>query len=197
MAAPVCSPDFLDLVLKSKLVEKDELDAFARNHPASSDSKEIARDLVKAGLLTSFQAKHLAAGRYRGLVLGQYRLLDQIGKGGTGVVFLAEHRRLKRRAAIKVLPGGRTTEKETLERFYREARAVALLDHDNIVRAHDINHEGNIHYLVMEYVEGESLQKYVEKRGAIPPREAAQLVVQVAQGLHHAHERGLIHRDIK
>jgi serine/threonine protein kinase len=112
------------------------------------------------------------------------------------VVFLAEHRRLRRRAAIKVLPTERSS-KESIERFYREARAVAALDHPNIIRAHDANHEGKCHYLVMEYVEGESLKDYVERRGALPPREASSYIVQVASGLQHAHERGLIHRDIK
>ncbi|MBI3410242.1 MAG: serine/threonine protein kinase [Planctomycetes bacterium] len=198
MAAPTTSPDFIAVLRKSHLIEKERLEAFLCAHPELSESpKEIAGELTKSGLLTSFQSKHLLAGRYRGLVLGQYRLMEQIGKGGTGVVFLAEHRSLKRRAAIKVLPVGRTTEKETLERFYREARAVAILDHDNIVRAFDINHEGNIHYLVMEYVEGESLQKYVEKNGAMPFPEACRMVIQVAQGLQHAHTCGLIHRDIK
>src|SRR5262245_27742534 len=173
MAAPATSPDFISVLRNSHLVEKEKLDAFLSAHPdLPEDAKHIAAALTKAGLLTLFQAKHLLAGRYRGLVLGQYRLIEQIGKGGTGFVFLAEHRSLKRRAAIKVLPVGRTTEKETLERFYREARAVAILDHDNIVRAFDINHDGNIHYLVMEYVEGESLQKYVEKHGAMPLQPA-------------------------
>ncbi len=152
--------------------------------------------MVQRGLISRFQAKHMLAGRHRGLILGQYKLIDQIGKGGSGVVFLAEHRQLRRRAAIKVLPTERSS-KESVERFYREARAVASLDHPNIIRAHDINQEGKVHYLVMEYVEGVSLKDYVERTGPLPPREAANYIMQVAAGLQHAHERGLIHRDIK
>ena len=160
------------------------------------DPEKLAGLMVQKGLITQFQARHMLAGRHRGLILGQYKLLDQIGKGGTGVVFLAKHLRLRRRAAIKVLPSDRSN-KESVERFYREARAVAALDHPNIIRAHDVNHEGKSHYLVMEFVAGQSLKEYVEIHGALPPWEATGYILQVAAGLRHPHERGLIHRDIK
>lgn len=197
MAAPVSTHDFVEVVRKSGLVDRDSWQVYLREHPVQfEEPKALAHQLVRDRMLTAFQAKHLLAGRHRGLILGQYRLLDQIGKGGTGVVFLAEHVKLRRRVALKVLPTDRSSQ-ETLERFYREARAVAALDHPNIVRAHDVNHEGKIHFLVMEYVEGHSLKTYVEEHGALPIQEAADYVVQVADGLQHAHERGLIHRDIK
>ncbi|MCI0640850.1 MAG: serine/threonine protein kinase [Gemmataceae bacterium] len=198
MASPVSASDFIGNVRKSGVVDTVTWDEYLRIHPALPNQPHLLADkLVREQLLTPFQAKHLLAGRHRGLVLGQYRLLDQIGKGGTGVVFLAEHRQLRRRVAIKVLPGEHTRDKETLQRFYREARAVAALDHPHIVQAYDVSNEGHIHYLVMEYVDGESLQTYVEKRGALPIREAAGYILQVARAMQHYHERGLVHRDIK
>lgn len=195
--APVSTNDFVAVIRRSGLIEEAAWDTYIRDHSLPGEPRELARQLVRDGLLTKFQAKHMLSGRHRGLVLGQYRLLDQIGKGGTGVVFLAEHGKLRRRVAIKVLPTDRTDHKEALERFYREARAVAALDHPNIIRAYDVNNEGKIHFLVMEYVDGQSLKDYIESRGALPPHEAAHYIGQAAAGLQHAHERGLIHRDIK
>ena len=197
MPAPVSTPDFVGLIRRSGLVNPEDWKAFLKNHEELPQApRELAGLMVRRGLLTRFQAKHILAGRHRGLILGQYKLIDQIGKGGTGIVFLAEHRRMRRQAALKVF-SNKCSNQEALERFYREARAVAALDHPNIVRAHDVNQEGNIHYLVMEYVEGASLQQYVELQGAFSPRVAAGYISQIAAGLHHAHERGLIHRDIK
>jgi serine/threonine protein kinase len=197
MPAPVSTHDFVGLIRRSGLVAKDALDDFLLDHPTLPEKPvKLAEVMVRSGLITRFQAKHMLAGRHRGLILGQYKLIEQLGKGGTGIVFLAEHRQLRRRAAIKVLPHERSSP-ETVERFYREARAVASLDHPNIIRAHDVNHEGKVHYLVMEYVEGCSLKDYVDKHGPLCYREAAGYIVQIALGLQHAHERGLIHRDIK
>jgi serine/threonine protein kinase len=198
MPAPVKADDFLELLAKSGVQDKPALDNYLR---ALSDPPETPQEwanrLIADGLLTPFQAKHLLAGRYKGLVIAQYKLLEQIGKGGTGVVFLAEHTRLCRRVALKILPADRSTDYESLERFYREARAVAGLDHPNIVRAHDANHTGNLHYLVMEYVEGQSLHTYVQKHGPVPHVLASQFIAQAAAGLQHAFENGMVHRDIK
>jgi serine/threonine protein kinase len=197
MAAPVSTDDFVSLIERSGLIEGADWQDFLSEHGELPEVPEILADwMVRRGLVTRFQATHMLAGRHRGLMLGQYKLLDQIGKGGTGVVFLAEHRQLRRRAAIKVLPSDRSS-KESVERFYREARAVAALDHPNIIRAHDVNQEGKIHFLVMEFVEGEILKDYVENHGPLPHRQAAGYIAQIAAGLQHAHERGLIHRDIK
>jgi hypothetical protein len=102
-----------------------------------------------------------------------------------------------RRVAIKVLPQNRVNDSSYLDRFYREAKAAAALDHPNIVRAYDVDHEGNVHYLVMEYVEGRDLQRMVREGGVLPYEQAAEYIRQAALGLAHAHEVGLIHRDIK
>jgi serine/threonine-protein kinase len=112
-------------------------------------------------------------------------------------VYLAEHELMKRRVAIKVLPPNRVNDASYLERFRLEARAVARLDDPNIVRAYDIDNEGNTHYIVMEYVEGQDLHQLVSQNGPLMYEAAADYIAQVANGLQHAHEMGLVHRDIK
>src|SRR5205823_1453125 len=102
-----------------------------------------------------------------------------------------------RLVAVKVLPAAQARDPANLERFEREARAVAALNHPNIVRAHDIDEDKSLHYLVMEYVEGDSLHNVVKKNGPLDPTRAAHYVAQAAAGLQHAHEAGLVHRDIK
>lgn len=197
MPAPVSTNDFVGLIRRSGLVDVVAWENFVHDQDELPDQPEdLAALMVLRGLVTRFQAKHMLAGRHRALMLGKYKLVDQLGKGGTGVVFLGEHCQLKRRVAIKVLPSDRSS-KESVERFYREARAVASLSHPNIIRGHDVNQDGKIHYMVMEFVDGLSLKELVEQRGALSTREAAGYIVQVASGLQHAHERGLIHRDIK
>src|SRR5262249_44745532 len=151
------------------------------------------------GLLTQFQAKQLLAGRSNGFKLGSYIIREQIGQGGMGAVYLAEHEALRRRVAIKVLlpPKDRADTKLALERFLREARAAAALDHPNIVRIQDVSRQGSVNFLVMEYVEGDNLESLLAKGGPITPSRAVRCVAQAAAGLQHAHEKGFVHRDIK
>lgn len=194
---------FLDLVRRSGLVEEQRLDqALAELKTAGlslsgEDFQPLASGLIERGLLTRWQCDRLAEGRYKGFLLGKYRLLDHLGSGGMSAVYLAEHRHMGRRVAIKVLPQNRVNDSSYLDRFYREAKAAAALDHPNIVRAYDVDHEGNVHYLVMEYVEGRDLQRLVRDNGPLPYDLAAEYIRQAALGLAHAHEVGLIHRDIK
>ena len=112
-------------------------------------------------------------------------------------VYLAEHTLMQRRVAIKVLPKNRVEDSSYLGRFHREARAAAALDHRNIVRAYDIDNDGDVHFLVMEYVEGSDLQSVVKEQGPLDYARAADYIRQAAKGLHHAHQAGLIHRDVK
>src|SRR5262249_14601308 len=104
---------------------------------------------------------------------------------------------LRRRVALKVLPAAQADNPTYLERFYREGRAVASLDHPNIVKVHDIDHDGKLHFLVMEYVDGNSLQHIVQLFGRMDVVRATHYVAQAARGLQHAHEAGLVHRDVK
>jgi serine/threonine protein kinase len=189
--------DFLALVRKSGLLDEASLSRLTSQDDLPEDPQGCAVALVRAKLLTSFQAKNLLQGRFRGLVVGAYKLLQPLGQGGMGVVFLAEHRVMKRQVAIKVLPQDKARDRLAVERFFREARAAAALDHPNIVSLHDVCEEGGVHYLVMEYVDGSTLQGVLDTTGPLHYGQAADYVAQVAAGLQHAHERGFVHRDIK
>ncbi|WP_231953977.1 serine/threonine-protein kinase [Pirellulimonas nuda] len=191
----------VELVRKSGLVESDRLDAFlakaTAEHGALPADKRLAELMVTAGMLTPWQTEKLLAGKHRGFRIGKYKLLGQIGKGGMSSVYLAEHILMRRRVAIKVLPQNRVKDASYLERFQLEARAVARLDDPNIVRAFDIDNEANVHYIVMEYVDGSDLHQHVSKHGTLDYDTAADFIAQAANGLAHAHEMGLVHRDIK
>jgi serine/threonine protein kinase len=202
MAAPTTADDYLDLVRKSELIDATELSAYLDARSAQSAlpraAKKVARLLIKDGLLTKFQAEQLLVGKYKPFTLcGKYRLLERLGVGGMGFVYLCEHLVLRRRVAIKVLPTEHADSRTALERFRREARASASLDHPNIVRTHDLDQDGGMHFLVMEYVDGRSFHEIVTSRGPLSVERAAHYVAQASVGLQHAHERGLVHRDIK
>jgi serine/threonine protein kinase len=198
MPAPVTNDEFLDVVRQSRLVTEEELDAYLRAHPLPGEPSEVAATMVRNGLLTKFQAGQFLLGKWRGfLIAGKYNLLEHLGTGGMGSVFLCEHLSMQRRVAIKVLPPARAEDPGAVERFYREARAVAALDHPNLVRAHDIDHDGRLHFLVMEYVDGPALADVVRRTGPLAVARACNYVRQAALGLHHAHVAGLVHRDVK
>ena len=202
MNAPATAAEFLGLVRKSGIIDDKHLVAYAeRNRLTSSLSTEphkLADLLVRDGLLTHFQAEQFLQGRWRRFTIGKYKVLERIGSGGMGSVFLCEHKLMRRKVAVKVLPTSQAHDPSALQRFHREARAVAALDHPNIVRAYDIDQEDNLHFLVMEYVDGSSLQEIVQRVGPLEPLRAAHYISQAALGLQHAHEvAGLVHRDIK
>jgi serine/threonine protein kinase len=127
----------------------------------------------------------------------RYRILQLLGAGGMGRVYLAEHRVMERLVALKVIKRSLTDEPAAVERFHREVKAAARLTHPNIVAAHDAERAGDLHFLVMEYVEGADLAAWVAQHGPLPPTEACEYIRQAAHGLAHAHERGMIHRDVK
>ncbi len=168
-----------------------------KQHNEAVTLEQISQHLIQAKLITVWHDEKLRAGRYRGFFLGKYKLLKLIGSGGMCNVYLAEHKILRQQRAIKVLPRGRVADKSYLDRFYREGRAAAALNHPNIVRVYDIDHEGDSHYLVMEYVEGWNLFDYVKEHGPLSYRDAAEYTLQSAIGLQHAHESKLVHRDVK
>jgi serine/threonine protein kinase len=158
----------------------------------------MAALLIHDGVLTDFQSEQISQGKWRRFTIGRYKVLERLGVGRVGSIYLCEHERAHRRVAIKVLPTALAGDPASLERFYREARALAALDHPNIVRAYDIDQDDGLHFLVMEYVDGSSLQYITEKCGPMPVLRAAHYVRQAALGLQHAHESaGIVHRDIK
>jgi serine/threonine protein kinase len=202
MPAPTTIAEFLDLGYKSGLLEKDTIEPLCaqwrQNQQIHKTPRELADSLIRNGLLTLFQAQKLLDGRWRGFTIsGKYRLLATLGTGGMGQVYLCEHILMGRKVALKVLPRSQANDPASLARFYREARAVARLDHPNIVRAHDIDHEDKLHFLVLEYVDGCNLHDFIRKNGTLTPARAAHFIRQAALGLQHATEAGLVHRDIK
>jgi serine/threonine protein kinase len=130
-------------------------------------------------------------------ILGPYRLLNRIGLGGMGQVYRAEHLCMKRQVALKIFTGPFLPQQDIGARFEREVQVAAQLVHPNIVTAFDAAAHGTLRYLVMEYVEGIDLGHYVEEHGPLPLPLACECVRQAALGLHHAHERGYVHGDIK
>jgi serine/threonine protein kinase len=202
MAKPTVK-SFVEMVQRSKLVDEETLKAkllecrqqLGEGFPDNVDA--VAEFLIQAGLLSRWHCDKLFSGKYKGFQLGKYKLLDLLGTGGMSSVYLAEHTIMRRKAAIKVLPKRRVSDSSYLERFKLEAQATARLDHPNIVRAYDIDNEGDNHFIVMEYVRGSDLQTLIKDEGALSYERATNYISQAARGLQHAHESGLIHRDVK
>ncbi len=194
---------FLELAQRSTLVDAAAIkkavasvrDALTGDLP--EDPEQIADLMVQQGELTRWQADMLLRGKHKGFQLGKYRLLGHLGTGGMSRVYLAEHTLMRRQVAVKVLPRRLVSDSSYLGRFRREAEAAAQLDHPNIVRAFDIDHEGDVHYFVMEYIEGRDFLQIVKDQGPLEYRQAADYIAQAAAGLQHAHDAGLIHRDVK
>ncbi len=201
--AKLTSEEFLSCVEKSRLVESAALEDFRKKTQQQygdslpDDPVVLAKQFESAGLLTRWHCEKLLQGRYKGFFLGKHKLLGHLGTGGMSTVYLAEHVMMHSKRAIKVLPKSKLGNNSYLQRFQQEAKAVASLNHPNIVRAYDIDNDGDTHYLVMEYVEGSDLQTLVRKKGPVDYDKAADFIAQAARGLQHAHEMGLIHRDVK
>jgi serine/threonine protein kinase len=194
---PVNRKTFLANLRQSKLLTEAQLADAVRRLPATDRGSTLARALVEQELLTRFQAERLLAGRNTGFLLGQYRILDQLGRGGMGRVFKAEHRTMKRVVALKVLAAKLLQSERARALFLREVQAAAQLVHPNVVTAFDANEEDGRYFLVLEYVDGPNLDQLVRKRGPLPVGLACDYIKQTAHGLQAAHGLGMVHRDIK
>ncbi|WP_422924139.1 protein kinase domain-containing protein [Singulisphaera sp. PoT] len=192
---------FWQASLQSGLISLEGLTACFEALPpekrvADQLDRRLARQAVQAKLLTLWQAQQLLAGRSSGFKIDRYVLLEMIGQGGMGRVYLAKDSRLNRRVAIKILSPERVNNPRAIARFQREARVGAQLQHENLVRIYDEGESNGKCYLVMEFIEGKNLGTIVAEDGPMPPSTAARLVRQVALGLEHAQQKGLIHRDV-
>lgn len=190
------SAQFLEVLRQSGLLESKDFAVAEAAARRFSDASALARYLVQKKLLTRWQAGQLLLGR-TSFTLGKYQLLDLLGRGGMGKVFLARHTMMNRTVALKLIAEQWCKESAALERFLNEARAAAALDHPNLVHAYNVDTEGDRYYMVLEYVEGEDLQRRVESGGPLPFDLAADYIRQAADGLAHAHAKGMIHCDIK
>ncbi len=188
---------FLAYLRQSGLVNDDQLATIARDYGDLPRGRAIARALVEKEVLTRFQAERLLMGRTTGFLLGQYRVLEQIGRGGMGRVYKAQHRTMHRLVALKVLSADLLSTERAIELFLHEVRAIAQVVHPNIVTAFDANEINGRYYLVLEYVDGLNLDQLVRKQGPLSVGLACDYVRQVANGLVCAHQKGMVHRDIK
>jgi len=191
LASGLLSSQQLDDAL-SGLVSRQSASALAVDQVTD---EMLGQRLVELGYLNRWQVEQLREGRTK-FTLGPYRIVNAIGQGGMGHVFKAEHKLLGRVEAIKVLPKSKSTP-EAVAAFQREIRAQAQLDHPNLVRVSYADFEGDTYFFVTEYVPGTDLRKLVRRNGPLRFPIAATIVSQAAAGLHYAHRRGLVHRDVK
>lgn len=194
------------LLIRSKLLPVDQIKAlFDRwNQEAGSASTNLVKFtqwLVSNRFLTEYQATLLARGYADGFFLNQYKILDRLGKGRMAGVYKAQHE-TGPIVAIKVLPPSSARDRALLSRFRREAKIATRMKHPNVVRTFEVGRSRDavnqmVYYLVMEFLEGETLQEWLERKKRLDPAEAVRLVYQALLGLQHLHEQGLVHRDLK
>jgi serine/threonine protein kinase len=188
------------LLIRSKLLSPDEVKTMyqcwqgeARD---AANQGEFTRWLSANHYVTEYQATLLSRGHADDFFLNQYKILDRLGRGRMAGVYKAVHQ-LGQVVAIKVLPPSKAKEAHTLARFLRESRLAMRLKHPNVVRAFQVGEANGLHYLVMEYLEGETLDEVLQRRRQLPPAEAVRLIHQALRGLEHIHAQGLVHRDLK
>jgi len=161
---------FVQNLTASGLMSAAEVTSFQQSlspDKRPKDAETLARQLVQASRLTRYQAQAVYQGKVKGLVFGEYRVLDKLGQGGMGVVLKAQHQRMDRIVAVKMISAKAIGSPNAVQRFYREVRAAARLNHPNIVQAYDASEHEGVHYLVMEYVEGRDLAAIVREKGQL------------------------------
>jgi serine/threonine protein kinase len=194
---PVASVDaLLGAIEKSGLLSADALTKVKDDAARLNDPKQLARELIKSRTLTKWQAEQLLHGYHR-LTVGKYKLLDQLAAAPTGRIYLAEHAQMGRRHALKVLAKRLASNPEAVKQFLDAARKACSLDHRNISHVYDVNQDRLGHYVVMEHVEGEDLERLVARSGRLKLPQALEFVAAAADGLAHAHAKGVVHGDLK
>lgn len=188
---------FFERIRRSRLLDDNQVDVLVERAEGGVAVDHLFDDLINEGLLTPYQLNQIDAGQTDSLVLGQYRILDEIGKGGFGKVYKAIHAMMGRVVAIKVIAENCVEEARAITWFRREVRAATQLTHPNIVMAYDADEANGQTFFVMEYVDGPTLNDLIKRRGPLPTDLAMEMLRQTAMGLQHAHEKGMVHRDIK
>ncbi|WP_406696745.1 protein kinase [Singulisphaera sp. Ch08] len=194
-AWPMDLETFRIAVVELGLMGAEELASYAA--AASVDVSGLARALVRARKLTPYQAGALTQGKGRGLLIGNYLVLEKRGQGGMGIVFKARDRRTGRLVALKILPPSFGRDPEAVQRFRREFKLASRLNHPNIVAALDADEDRGVQFLTMDYIEGHDLDDLVSEVGPLPIKLATHCLIQAASGLEAAHAQGIVHRDIK
>jgi serine/threonine-protein kinase len=187
----------LEIIRQNQLLEPGQLNELLPEIRRFSDPRAAAQHLLKKSCLTPYQVNQIFQGQATGLALGQYRLLERLGEGGMGQVFKARHQAMGRIVALKVIRKDRLENERAVKRFRREIQMAGQLQHPNVVLAFDADHVGGTHFFAMEYVDGTDLARLVKQGGPLPVATACDYIRQAALGLQHAHERGMVHRDIK
>jgi eukaryotic-like serine/threonine-protein kinase len=188
---------FLEQLKQSRLLSEDQIAEVRRRHSFLLPMHELAGRLQAEGVLTTYQCKQITAGRAKDLVLGKYRILDELGRGGFGEVYKALHTRMNRIVAIKVIAPERVADSRARAWFQREQLAVAKLHHPNIAMSYDADEANGQLYFVMEFVDGPNLHRLVQMKGPLAVPLACEMLRQAGLALQYAHENGLVHRDIK
>ncbi len=181
-------PEFLAALRGVGLASGVDLNQLAGE--ASGDAARLARSLVQEGRLTPYQAGALLQGKARGLLIGEYLVMDKLGVGGMGVVLKARHRPSGRVVALKLLPPSFGRDREAVRRFRREFEVASRLSHPNIVAAIEASEDRGVHFLTMDYIEGYDLERLVKEGGPLSIKLALHCAIQVARGLEAAHARG-------
>jgi serine/threonine-protein kinase len=190
--------DFLQGLQDSKALDAGQLRlALEYAYQGPPDPRHLGRELLRRGWMTAYQINQVFLGRGQHLTLGPYLVLERLGHGGMGEVLKARHTRMGRLVALKVIRADRLTRTRAVPRFEREVQSVARLDHPNIVHAYDAGVLDDALFLAMEYLEGTDLKRLVRAQGPLQAAKACDYARQAAEGLQHAWERGVVHRDVK
>jgi serine/threonine-protein kinase len=182
---------------QSQLLPPEQVQRIEARIEASGLDTAVVADLVKEGMLTSYQIRLLESGRGKDLMLGQYRILEELGRGGFGCVYKAAHVLMDRVVALKVVAPERVEVDRTRTMFLREVRAATRLHHPNIALAYDAGEADGRLFMALEYIEGPTLDQLVRHNGPLPLNLAWSMLQQAAHALRYAHEQGMVHRDIK
>ncbi len=199
MQAPTVANEFLTLLEKSGLLSAEQVRRAIEKFSLTDDMSPelVARRLVRAMVLTPFQAERLLEGRYRGFLIDRYRVREVLGVGGMGCVYIAVDSEEHRKVALKILSAQHALDASMLTRMKLEAHAGMVIKHPNVVETYRIGSTGAVNFMTMELVRGISMHELVALSGPVKWQMACDMFMQAALGLQAAHDKQIIHRDIK